>query len=217
MSAPRPRGLLVVLEGIDGAGKSTLQRALARALRARGVRVALAREPADARLGREGQRLGAADPFLSALYFTLDRARARPAVERILSRGTVLIQDRSFYSTLAYQGARLSPRERGSLERLQRAVAREPDRVLWLDLAPREALERVGRRAQPRAPFERRRLLERVRREYRRLARRPRWVRLDARQPPGELVERALAAILRRPDRPRRRGRSSSTPSRSER
>jgi dTMP kinase len=140
------------------------------------------------------------------MYFTLDRALARPAVERELERGHVLIQDRSYYSTLAYQADRLEPRERSALRRLQREVSVEPDRVLWLDVPVETALARVHRRGAPLAPLERRANLERVRRAYVRLARPPRWVRLDASAAPEPLARVAEARIrpwldrrLRRP------------------
>ena len=209
MTAPRPpRGLLVVLEGIDGSGKSTLLRALAHRWRRRGYRVALRREPANRRIGHEAERRGRDAPLASALYFTVDRALARPGLEAELARGTVVLQDRSFYSTLAYQAGALLERDRKVVEQWQRHVALRPDRVLWLDLPVPAALARLGGRGRARAPLERRAVLVRVRREYARLASGPRWIRLDARLPPGRLVELAdarLVPLLRRRLGPGRR------------
>src|SRR5271170_2690225 len=139
-------GRLVALEGIDGAGKSTLQRSVAQRLRRRGWKVALWREPRRVALGRTAQQLGPTDPIGAAIHFTLDRLLARPRLERLLQRNDMVLSDRSFYSTLAYQGSARAPSELLRLERLQRAVARAPDRVLWLDLRPEEALRRVGGR-----------------------------------------------------------------------
>jgi dTMP kinase len=188
------RGRLVFIEGIDGAGKTTLLRSLGRRLRREGYRVAVHREPYHRALGEEAVRRGPADPFGSALLFTADRALAAPYVERLLARHDLLLQDRSYFSTLAYQGARLPLRTRRLLLRAQRASTRSPDRVLWLDLAPAEALVRIGTRGHHSA-LERRRTLEVADRAYRKLARGRGWRRLDARAPPPELAERAFAAL----------------------
>ncbi|MFY9716755.1 MAG: dTMP kinase [Thermoplasmata archaeon] len=193
--AARRRGLLVALEGIDGTGKSTLARALASALRRRGWSVAVRREPADPRLGRLAQEASVRDPWTGAVYFTVDRHLARPALRRELARREIVLTDRSFFSTLAYQGSALPPRERARLERLQRGASVAPDRVLLLELAPGEALRRLTGRARARAPLERRRTLERVARAYRLLARRRGWVVLDARQSRPVLLAAALEAL----------------------
>ena len=189
------RGRLIALEGIDGAGKSTLARALSRAIRRRGLSVRLHREPADATLGSLAQRVSPKDPWTGAVYFTVDRFLARPALERALARHDVVLTDRSFYSTLAYQGSALSPRERRRLADLQRSATREPDRVVLLDLPPREAVARLGGRPGARGPLERLRVLERVGRTYRTLAREGRWLVLDARRPVSELVGEVIERL----------------------
>jgi dTMP kinase len=191
------RGRLVALEGIDGAGKSTLIRSLSRSLARRGLRVARWKEPVDAELGSLAQRAGAADPWTAAVYFTLDRFLARPALEAQLDRCDVVLSDRTFYSTLAYQGSGMSARARQRLTALSLDASVVPDVVLLLELPAPEALRRVGRRGRPRAPLERQRLLERVARRYDALARQEGWVRLDAAQPPSTLARTALAALDR--------------------
>lgn len=204
----RRRGIFLVLEGIDGVGKSTLLHTLARSLRRRGLSVAVRREPADPRLGALAQAAAAEDPWTGAVYFTVDRHLAAPALERDLRSHDVVIQDRSFYSTLAYQGSALPPRDRRRLAQLQRSAAREPDRVLLLDLPPSEALRRLGGRDRQRGPLERERTLQRVARAYRSLARSRRWRLLDARAPPAELLRQALEGLGRPvPSRRRRPGR----------
>ncbi len=192
----RPRGALVALEGIDGAGKSTLLRSLASALRRRGFSVAVRREPSDGRLGALAQSVSRTDPWTGAVYFTVDRHLARPELERALRRHEVVLSDRSFYSTLAYQGSSLPRRERARLEELERTATIAPDRVLLLDLPVRTALGRVDGRRRTLGPLEQRRVLERVARAYRRLARGSRWTVLDAGIPASELRRRALDAVL---------------------
>jgi dTMP kinase len=193
--ARRRRGMLVAVEGIDGTGKSTLARGLASALRRRGLSVAVRKEPVDRRLGQLAQEASVRDAWTGAVYFTVDRHLAQGRVRRELARRTVVVTDRSFYSTLAYQGSALPAPDRRRLERLQQDATVAPDRVILLELAPSEALRRLASRSSRRAPLERRRTLERVARAYRRLARRPRWVVLDARRSPRELVAQALTSL----------------------
>jgi dTMP kinase len=200
----RRRGTFLVLEGIDGVGKSTLLRSLARALRRRGLSVAVRREPADPRLGALAQSAAAEDPWTGAVYFTVDRHLAAPDLERDLLRHDVVLQDRSFYSTLAYQGSALPPRDRRRLAELQRSATVTPDRVVLLDLSPAEAVRRLGGRALQRGPLERLRTLRRVARAYRALARSNRWQVLDARAPPTDLLRQVLDG-LDLPTPPRRR------------
>lgn len=195
------RGRLVALEGIDGAGKSTLARALVRSLRRRGLSVALRHEPSDPTLGGLAQRVSPEDAWTGAVYFTVDRYLARPALEAALARHDVVVSDRSFFSTLAYQGSALPPRERRRLAELERAATRAPDHVLLLEIDPGVAIRRLGARAGARGPLEKRSTLERVAREYRRLARDPRWLVLDARAPVAELVRRGVERIAPRRQR----------------
>ncbi|HZY91812.1 MAG TPA: dTMP kinase [Thermoplasmata archaeon] len=198
---PRARGKLVAVEGVDGAGKSTFVRGLADALRKDGYTVSLWREPTDSAISARAIAAGTDQPWTAALFFTLDRAHARPALERLLDRSDLVLSDRSFYSTLAYQGSRFPPRDRPGLAALERAVAHLPDRVVWLRISPSVALRRVRTRGKPPAPLERIRTLRGVARTYGRLARAPGWIVVDALQPVDALVadvRRHLAPLLSR-------------------
>jgi len=214
------KGFYVALEGIDGAGKSTLRTALGRSLRRRGLAVRLRREPVDPAIGRLAQEAGAQDPWTGAVYFTVDRHLAVARLRADLRAYDLVLSDRSFYSTLAYQGSRLPPADRVRLEELQRRATIQPDLVVLLDLPPTWLRRRWTGRGARRAPLERVGLLEGVARAYRQLAQRGDWVVLDARQGPSVLVREATRAILERsghaarpgrgkplrPSRPRRRG-----------
>lgn len=196
----RPAGALVALEGIDGSGKSSVARALALRWRKRGLPVHRASEPRDRRLGAAALAIAGSDPFGAAMLFTLDRALVRPEMDRLLGIPGIVLQDRSYFSTLAYQGGRLPPSDRRSLAGLQTRVARPPERVLWLDLDPAVAVRRVAARGRPLAPVERAAFLREVRAAYASMDRPPRWVRIDAARPLDEVVDacdRALRPWLR--------------------
>ncbi|MGA9840252.1 MAG: dTMP kinase [Thermoplasmata archaeon] len=206
------RGRLLAIEGIDGSGKSTLARALARSLRRRGLSVGQRREPSDPTLGALAQAASVHDPWTGGVYFTVDRHLARPALERALRRHDLVVTDRSYFSTLAYQGSALPPRDRRRLAELQRRATVVPDLVVLLDLEPAEAIRRLGTRSLRRGPLERRRVLARTATAYRALAARGRWIVVDARRPTHELVRaierrwvRELPAPERGRIRPRRR------------
>jgi dTMP kinase len=178
----------VAIEGIDGAGKTTLQRLLAREWRARGLRVLELREPSRGPTGRRARRLASRDPWTAAMAFTDDRKRQRERIRRALQRGTVVLLDRSFFSTLAYQGSALPPSRRSELERLQHAATLVPHRVILLDLPVDLSEARLSHRGTARDPTERRAVLRRAARTYRVLARRPGWILLNARLSPARLV-----------------------------
>ncbi|HVB30410.1 MAG TPA: dTMP kinase [Gemmatimonadaceae bacterium] len=147
------RGPLIVFEGAEGAGKTTQLRRLASWLESGGRVVHALREPGGTPLGDEIRRLlldPASDiaPRAEALLFMASRAQlverlVRPALEA----GQVVLLDRFFLSTYAYQGA-----GRGLPEaqvRQANAVATSglvPDVTLLLTLPVREGLARAERR-----------------------------------------------------------------------
>lgn len=105
------RGRLITIEGLDGAGKTTLADRLAPALAARGVEVELLREPGGVELSERIRALVKdpalrVDPRAEALLYAA--ARAQLVAERVaplLSDGRWVLLDRFVDSSLAYQGA----------------------------------------------------------------------------------------------------------------
>jgi dTMP kinase len=100
----------LVLEGLDGAGTTTVAGLLKERLQASDLRVRLTAEPTDGAFGRLLRRHLAKEvdlaPSTAALVFTADRADHLSSVIRpALARGRVVISDRYLLSTLAYQGA----------------------------------------------------------------------------------------------------------------
>lgn len=194
-------GRLVVFEGLDGCGKSTQLERVAAALRAAGHDPLVTREPTDGPWGRrirEMARSGQAiDPEEELRWFLEDRrehaaAELRPA----LAAGRLILCDRYFLSTVAYQGAR-------GLDWRKILVASEaefplPDLVLIFDLAPAAALERVRARGAALEPvFERADFLERVAGIFAELDR-PYLERIAAEGSPDEVEAETLAVLERR-------------------
>jgi dTMP kinase len=143
------RGRLITIEGPDGAGKSSQAIRLAEALRERGHRVTLVREPGGTALGEAIRGLLLSDSVdhdapADALLFNAARAQLVTDVIRpSLSRGDVVICDRFTDSTLAYQGYGAGL-ERRWLEQLNdwATGGLRPDLTLLLDLPSEEGLRR---------------------------------------------------------------------------
>jgi dTMP kinase len=192
------RGLLIVFEGTDGSGKSTQLPRLAAKLEAAGRRVVRTREPYDCPAGRALRALArsparAAPEQELAWFFEQRRAHVREVVRPALARGDVVLSDRYFVSTAAYQGAR--GLDAAAILAASEAEFPIPDLVLWLDLPPAEGLARAAARGGPLEPaFEERAFLERVRARMAALERRY-LVRVDAMGTPDEVEPRVAAAV----------------------
>lgn len=164
-------GCLIVFEGIDGSGKTTQVKRLADALEVLGHRVLTTREPTDGPHGRKIRELSTRAAPMTAdeelAYFLDDRREhVRDVIEPALGRGEVVITDRYFLSTAAYQGARGLDAE----EVLARneSLFPLPDAVILVDLSPVAALRRVEERGGDRnRTYEREAFLERVAENFR--------------------------------------------------
>jgi dTMP kinase len=178
------RGRLLAFEGLDGCGKTTQLAALARALREAGHAVVATREPTD---GPDGRRIramarsgDAVPPEQELRWFVADRrAHVAEVIGPALASGRLVLTDRYYLSTAAYQGARgLDPE---AILRDSEAEFPLPDLAIVLEIDPAVALVRVGGRGEPlEAAFEEREFLERVAANYRALDR-PYLARIDAR------------------------------------
>lgn len=187
--------MYVVIEGIDGTGKTELASRLVPALLARGHSISSFREPTDNFLREQFSRLRKVDSLAAALCFTVDRELLRPQIERALEHGDLVIQDRSFYSTLAYQFPALSSDAWRELERIELALAIEPDLVLYLDAPVDVAVRRVEATGQldrdEGPPY-----LERVHKKFEQMFQPPRWVRIDARGTPERTHQLAMNVLM---------------------
>lgn len=191
-----PGGLLAVIEGIDGAGKSTLLPVLAEHVRAQGHECVTSREPTDGPWGRK-LRESAVTGRLSLRdeldLFLRDREEhVRDKIAPALARGAVVLLDRYYFSTAAYQGARGADPQEIIAE--NERFAPPPDLVLLLDLDPRDGLGRVRVRGDAPNEFEREEELQRVREIFRAIER-PGIVRIDAASGVEKVREAAVRAL----------------------
>jgi len=193
------RGVLIAVEGIDGSGKTTQTRLLAHFLREHGLTVVETKEPTAGPWGqklRESKHAGRLEPADELHYFIEDRREH--VVEQImpaLRRKKVVLVDRYYYSTVAYQGARgLDPAE---LLRANREFAPIPDLVVLLDVDPRLGIERILGRGDHQDAFEKLDDLIEVREVFRRLNE-PHILTIDGSMP-IDAIHTAIVARLNTP------------------
>jgi dTMP kinase len=200
------RGRLITIEGLDGAGKTTLAKSLEAALRARGVDIRLSREPGGVRVAERIREL-VKDPSLEvgpraeALLYAAARAQlVEEALEPLLSGGTWVLLDRFVDSSLAYQGG---GRELGipAIREINEFATGGlvPDRTLLLSIDPslgrarsRARNERLDRLERERADFH-----ARIAAVYAELAAsEPQRIHtIDATEPPERVLAAALDAL----------------------
>ena len=202
------RGRLITIEGLDGAGKSTLANALADALRAQAglQRVELLREPGGVETSERIREL-VKDPSLTvsprteALLYAAARAQlVEELLEPLLEGGAMVLLDRFVDSSLAYQGA---GRHLGieAVREVNRFATGGlvADRTLLLRLDPASGRRRQQERAETPDRLEREGedFFSAIATAYDELARQEpaRFRVLDASQPPEHVLHDALAAI----------------------
>lgn len=169
------KGILIVVEGIDGTGKSTQVKRLGQWLRERGNDVVLSREPTDGPWGRklrESATTGRMAPEDELDCFLKDRRQhVEELIQPALTAGKTVLLDRYYFSTMAYQGARgLDPDE---IRRRNEVFAPKPDLLLILDLDPATSHRRIGQRGDTTNEFEQIESLKRCREIFLSLAHEP--------------------------------------------
>lgn len=199
--------MLITIEGIDGAGKTTLAAGLAEGLRARGLPVTLLREPGGVDLSERIRTLVKdpsleVDPRAEALLYAAARAQlVASRVRPLLEAGETVLLDRFVDSSLAYQGA-----ARGLGVDAVRAIndfgtgGLTPDRTLLLRLDAAAARSRtVGRGEEPdRLEREEDAFFVAIADAYDALAAAEpeRFRVLDAGKTPEEVLKSALAVVM---------------------
>lgn len=190
------RGAFIVLEGIDGSGKSTHIRLLCRDLRQMGRNVLRTTEPSRGQIGRfireymkrDWRRLPAET---ETLLFAADRfEHVRRVIEPALKSGRIVVSDRYVHSSLAYQGA-----EGARLDWIKEVngFAPRPDLCILLDVVPETGMGRMRKRR--RTVFETYTYQQRVRAFYLRFVEQGELIRVDADRPVDE-VHRDISSLV---------------------
>lgn len=139
-------GLLIAFEGIDGTGKSTQIRLLAEKLTGRGYQVLATCEPTDGPYGRKIRELFTKRHHVSAeeeleLFIADRREHVREVIKPALAEGKIVLTDRYYFSTAAYQGAAGQDPEK--IIEMNEAFAPLPDLVLLLLVPTQVGVNRI--------------------------------------------------------------------------
>jgi dTMP kinase len=140
------RGVLIAFEGIDGTGKSSQIRLLASTLEQAGHQVVITREPTDGPYGKKiralfTSRAGITPAEELELFMADRREHVREVVEPALRAGRIVLTDRYYLSTAAYQGA--AGQDPEAIMAANEIFAPVPDLVLLLTLSPAQSIHRI--------------------------------------------------------------------------
>lgn len=190
---------LIIFDGIEGSGKSTQVKFLAKKLKNKAVTL---KEP-----GRKGVRsiirkaiLSPVDSLTEIFLFLADRRENYKQIKKLLKQKKIIILDRSFPSTLAYQlvGRGLENlievRDYMKLDRLARFNI-EPSAVIILDLPPEVSFKRI--RKEDRFEKEKLEFHKKVRRAYLKFAEMFKWKIFDGNKP-AELLSEEIYQWLKK-------------------
>lgn len=190
------KGAFLVLEGVDGSGKTTQAKFLCSALGREGYKVHPTAEPSRSAAGRlirrrllHGKKLA---PEAEALLFAADRflhleAEIRPA----LAGGRTVVCDRYMYASFAYQGAQgVNPKWLREINHF----AEKPDIAMYLDVPAEIGLNRIRRK---KSVLENLELQQRVREEYLKLTKAGELTYVDATQPVQKVGEEIFDLVTR--------------------
>jgi dTMP kinase len=192
------KGLLVAIEGIDGAGKTTVAKKLVKRLEELGFESEYTYEPYSSpfseALKRYVEEYGEAEAEIETLAMALDRLfHVRKFIEPLLSKGAIVITDRYVYSSIAYQGAKGADIE---WIKIVNKYAIKPDLVIYLRVPLEVALERIKRKEQRWKYFEDVNRLKKVQEIYESLVTQGLMISVDATRDIDEIIEDCLNIIL---------------------
>ncbi|MGP3667861.1 MAG: dTMP kinase [Candidatus Bathyarchaeota archaeon] len=172
------RGVLIAIEGIDGAGKTTQAYMLVERLRSIGLKAEYTMEPTYGRIGDilrlHVSRMRRREPIYEALLYAADRfEHVKFFIKPKLRNGCIVVSDRYLYSNIAYQGAAGVDEE---WIRKLNFFAPKPDLTIYIDIKPREGLKR---KKGEKSVFEKLEYEEKVRKIYLKIAKSEKFIIVD--------------------------------------
>lgn len=192
------KGILIVFEGIDGSGKSTQAGLLIQGLKAKGFEVVYFREPSEGRWGRRIKTKALHPDSLSPeeeldLFLRDRKENVKKNLKPALSKKKIIVLDRYYYSTIAYQGARGIDTRR--IRKMNEDFAVKPDLVFILDVEPRKGLERIEDRAKKDKLFEQKDYLFKVRKIFKSIKGKN-IIHIDGRKPKEKIADKIEKIVL---------------------
>ncbi len=196
--------MFITFEGIDGVGKSTQLDLLERYLLDLGKQVLRTLEPGGTELGQEIRHLllhrkGDVSARSEALLYAADRAHhVATKIKPALEAGMVVLSDRYFDSSVAYQGAarelNVDEVRNISLWAIDNLL---PDLTVLLDLPADEAMKRRGNKGTEPDRLEREQVefFERARNEYLKMAKEARFLVVDASESPEQIHQQVIGRV----------------------
>ncbi len=193
------KGILIVFEGIDGSGKSTQAEILLERLQEEDFDVVYFREPSKGKWGRKIKKKALHADSLTPeeeldLFLKDRRENVGKNLKPALKKKRVVILDRYYYSTIAYQGAKGIDEK--LIRRMNEEFVVEPDLVFIFDIDPQKGLERIENRKKKDRLFEREDYLVKVREIFRSF-KGEKFVHIDALKSKEEISKEIQEIVLR--------------------
>ncbi len=193
------KGILIVFEGIDGSGKSTQAEILLERLQEEDFDAVYFREPSKGKWGRKIKKKALHPDSLTPeeeldLFQKDRRENVEKNLKPALKKKRVVILDRYYYSTIAYQGAKGIDEK--LIRRMNEEFVVEPDLVFIFDIDPQKGLERIENRKKKDRLFEREDYLVKVREIFRSF-KGEKFVHIDALKSKEEIRKEIEEIVLR--------------------
>jgi dTMP kinase len=151
------KGVLIAFEGIDGAGKSTQAKLLYQRLKEANFKVIISKEPTEGEWGQKIKRLlkqgrRNIDPQEELEWFLRDRHQhVAKVIIPNLKKKKIIILDRYYFSTMAYQGSLgINPEE---IEKRNLEFAPQPDLLFLIELPPHSGIKRIEKKREKEVDF----------------------------------------------------------------
>jgi dTMP kinase len=193
------KGILIVFEGIDGAGKSTQAEILMKTLLAKGLDVVYFREPTKSRWGRKIRKKALHPDSLTPeeeldLFLRDRKENVEKNLKPALEKKKIVVLDRYYYSTIAYQGAKGIEKKR--IRQMNEEFVVKPDLVFIFDIDPQKGLKRIENRKKKDMLFEQEEYLVKVRKIFQDF-KGENVVHIPAQRPINEISTKIEETVLR--------------------